>query len=48
MEAFEKFRRLDFHLKNEVWREVYNVATRDTHFPNLAIDIQFGHKTANY
>ena len=29
----------DFHLKNKVWREVYNVATGNTHFPTLAIDM---------
>ena len=35
MEVFEKLRRLDFQLKNKIWREVYNVATGDTHFPTL-------------
>ena len=39
MEVFEKLRRLDFQLQNKVWREVSNVATGDTHFPTLAIDI---------
>ena len=39
MEVFEKLRRLDFQLKNEVWRKVCNVATGDTHFPTLAVDI---------
>ena len=39
MEVFEKLRRLDFQLKDKVWQEVCNVATGDTHFPTLAIDI---------
>ena len=34
-EVFENLRRLDFQLKNKVWREVCNVATGDTHFPTL-------------
>ena len=37
MDIFEKLRRLDFLLRNTVWREVCNVATGDAHFPTLAI-----------
>ena len=41
MEVLEKLRQLDFQLKSKVWREVCNVATGDTHFPTLAIDMTF-------
>ena len=38
--SFWEITSIRFPVKNKVWREVCNVATGDTHFPTLAIDIQ--------